>query len=121
MYCPKHKSGQCLEYYAIRVYVGQINAITGKNMMEERGTQDEQDYIIFPGQPWIDGICVAPGVWALGTPLKANKPAKKSTEAFRSKSSQHTEEDHNIGFLKQKVKLSRILVYVLTNIYISTN
>jgi hypothetical protein len=48
--------------YAIRVYVGQINAITGKNMMEERGTQDEQDYIIFPGQAWIDGICVAPGV-----------------------------------------------------------
>ncbi|KAJ5460085.1 uncharacterized protein N7458_001637 [Penicillium daleae] len=48
--------------YAIRVYVGQINALTGKNMMEERGSQRDQDYLIFPGQSWIDGICVAPGV-----------------------------------------------------------
>jgi hypothetical protein len=50
------------EKYAIRVYVGKINAITGKNMMEERGTQGEQDHVIVPGQEWIDGICVAPGV-----------------------------------------------------------
>ncbi|KAJ5377689.1 uncharacterized protein N7496_005098 [Penicillium cataractarum] len=50
------------QIYAIRVYVGQINAVSGKNMMDEGGTQQEQDYLIFPGQPWIDGICVAPGV-----------------------------------------------------------
>ncbi|KAJ5153031.1 uncharacterized protein N7482_009509 [Penicillium canariense] len=48
--------------YAIRVYVGQINAVSGKSMTEERGATWAQDYLIFPGQAWIDGICVAPGV-----------------------------------------------------------
>lgn len=57
-----YTAGNSNQNYAIRVYVGQINAVSGKNMMEERGTQREQDYLIFPGQPWIDGICVAPGV-----------------------------------------------------------
>lgn len=50
-----------LATYAIRVYVGQINAITGRNM-NEIDTQGKQDYLVFPGQTWIDGICVAPGV-----------------------------------------------------------
>ena len=49
--------------YAIRVYIGQINAVTGINMMEERtGTSWVQDYVVVPGQRWIDGVCVAPGV-----------------------------------------------------------
>jgi hypothetical protein len=57
-----HNKESMNRIYAIRVYMGQINAITGKNMMEERGSQRDQDYLIFPGQSWIDGICVAPGV-----------------------------------------------------------
>ena len=53
--------------YAIRVYIGHINAVTGSSMMENGPTTDgdrslQQDYIIVPGQSWIDGICVSPGV-----------------------------------------------------------
>jgi hypothetical protein len=56
-------SGNHMKSYAIRVYIGQINAVTGRNMMEERaGTSWVQDYIVVPDQKWIDGVCVAPGV-----------------------------------------------------------
>lgn len=53
--------------YAIRIYVGHINAVTGKNMMDKEPPADgrpdpQQDHIIVPGQKWIDGVCVAPGV-----------------------------------------------------------
>lgn len=51
--------------YALRVFVGRVNAITGQEMQTERDAKNEnklQDYIIVPGQRWLDGICVAPGV-----------------------------------------------------------
>ncbi|OOQ82021.1 hypothetical protein PEBR_40658 [Penicillium brasilianum] len=57
-----YTSRRSSQTYAIRVYVGQINAVSGKNMMEERANRQEQDYLVFPGQPWIDGICVTTGV-----------------------------------------------------------
>ena len=52
--------------YAVRIFVGHINAITGlpmnsTNEKDEYGTS-RQDYVVVPGQPWIDGICVAAGV-----------------------------------------------------------
>lgn len=52
--------------YAVRISVGHVNAITGLPM-NEANRRDEygisrQDYIVVPGQPWIDGICVAAGV-----------------------------------------------------------
>lgn len=53
--------------YAIRVYLGKINAVTGNSMMENDCDENislggEQDYIVVPGQNWIDGVCVAPGI-----------------------------------------------------------
>jgi hypothetical protein len=53
--------------YAVRVYMGQINAVSGQNMMEKKHITDgqtgmQQDYVVIPGQKWIDGVCVAPGI-----------------------------------------------------------
>ncbi|KAF2690881.1 hypothetical protein K458DRAFT_355197 [Lentithecium fluviatile CBS 122367] len=51
--------------WAVRVYVGRINAVSGLRMDEEpedSGGEVQQDYIVIPGQRWLDGICVAPGV-----------------------------------------------------------
>ena len=53
------------EKFAIRVFVGRVNAVTGKKMGEPSdGMSDgpSQDYIVVPGQKWLDGICVAPGI-----------------------------------------------------------
>ncbi len=52
--------------YALRVFVGRINAISGLSMDERsdkaKGTDQLQDYVVVPGQEWLDGICVAPGI-----------------------------------------------------------
>jgi hypothetical protein len=52
--------------YALRVFVGRINAISGLKMDEKSGeaqwTEILQDYVVVPGQSWLDGICVAPGI-----------------------------------------------------------
>ncbi|EOA92167.1 uncharacterized protein SETTUDRAFT_134260 [Exserohilum turcica Et28A] len=51
--------------YAVRVFMGHVNAVSGRQMKEGPETQDgvdAQDYIVVPGQDWLDGICVAPGV-----------------------------------------------------------
>ena len=50
--------------YAVRVFVGKINAVSGLKMGEEptEAKDRKQDYIVLPGQRWMDGICVAPGV-----------------------------------------------------------
>lgn len=51
--------------YAVRVFVGHVNAITGQEMQTGLDTKDEsnlQDYVVIPGQKWLDGICVAPGI-----------------------------------------------------------
>jgi hypothetical protein len=51
--------------YAIRVFVGRINAVSGLQMDEDpakEGDHLKQDYVVIPGQRWLDGICVAPGV-----------------------------------------------------------
>ena len=57
------KSGQ--RKCAVRVFVGRVNAISGLTMEEtvaKKVNNQEQDYIVIPGQQWLDGICVAPGV-----------------------------------------------------------
>lgn len=45
--------------YAIRVNLGRVNAISGLPINED---SKSQDYIIVPGQSWLDGIAVAEGV-----------------------------------------------------------
>lgn len=52
--------------YALRVSVGRINAVSGLKMDESpeeaQGSEAVQDYVVVPGQEWLDGICVAPGI-----------------------------------------------------------
>ncbi|XP_014558657.1 hypothetical protein COCVIDRAFT_24905 [Bipolaris victoriae FI3] len=51
--------------YAVRIFVGHVNAITGQEMQKELDKKDQsklQDYVVIPGQKWLDGICVAPGI-----------------------------------------------------------
>jgi len=43
---------------AIKVGIGNINAITGKPWQEGVLSQEPQNYIISPKQPWLDGIVV---------------------------------------------------------------
>jgi hypothetical protein len=52
--------------YALRVFVGRINAVSGLKMDERvdeaQVSETLQDYVVVPGQEWLDGICVAPGI-----------------------------------------------------------
>ncbi|CAN9310331.1 unnamed protein product [Alternaria alternata] len=51
--------------WAVRVFMGHVNTISGRTMEETANKEVEdrqQDYIVLPGQQWLDGICVAPGV-----------------------------------------------------------
>ncbi|KAG2034422.1 hypothetical protein BDR03DRAFT_965249 [Suillus americanus] len=56
--------------FAIRIYVGGVNGITGEPMIpnmatllkRQNGVEKKQDYIIVPEQPWVDGIATGPGI-----------------------------------------------------------
>src|SRR3984893_10357051 len=51
----------CAGYpFAIKVAAGKINAVTGKKFKNELDF-DEQDYVVAPNQPWLDGFCVKKG------------------------------------------------------------
>jgi hypothetical protein len=55
--------------FAIRIYVGGVNGITGEPMIpnmatllkRQNGVERKQDYVVVPGQPWLDGIATGPG------------------------------------------------------------
>jgi hypothetical protein len=54
-------AGQGAYPFAIKVATGKIDAVTGKewsNGLHRR----PQDYMVAPGQPWLDGYCVEKGV-----------------------------------------------------------
>ncbi|KAL4751101.1 hypothetical protein BDW72DRAFT_212901 [Aspergillus terricola var. indicus] len=53
----EHRGGST--HYAIRVNIGHINAVSGLDIYE---VSDKQDYLVVPGQPWLDGIAVSPGI-----------------------------------------------------------
>ena len=38
-----------------------VNALTGKQWKNELSSRP-QDYLVVPGQPWLDGFCVRKGV-----------------------------------------------------------
>jgi len=46
--------------YAIKVAAGKINAVTGEQWSPEL-SDSPQDYLVSPGQPWLDGYCVEKG------------------------------------------------------------
>ncbi|KAF8540479.1 hypothetical protein BDD12DRAFT_804492 [Trichophaea hybrida] len=45
--------------FAVRVNVGKVNVISGLTLDEKAV---KQDYVVIPGQPWLDGIAIEPGV-----------------------------------------------------------
>ncbi|KAH6673577.1 hypothetical protein B0J14DRAFT_512163 [Halenospora varia] len=58
--------------YAVKVYTGAVNAISGEPAIETAATRlrrqasmvqnkSIQDYLILPDQKWLDGICTSPG------------------------------------------------------------
>lgn len=59
--------------FIVKIYCGGVNAISAEHYAEDLNTKfrrlkhsinkgDIQDYIVVPGQPWVDGIATEPGV-----------------------------------------------------------
>lgn len=55
--------------FAIKIYIGGINAISGRpqaeypeEMYARQSTNPLQDYIVLPQQEWLDGIALPGGV-----------------------------------------------------------
>ena len=46
--------------FAIKIATGKVCAISGEPWQESL-TRDPQNYMVVPGQPWLDGYCVAKG------------------------------------------------------------
>jgi hypothetical protein len=46
--------------FAIKVTVGDLNAVTGRRLRDERLWRP-QDYIVFPRKPWMEWFCVGNG------------------------------------------------------------
>ncbi|KAL2019843.1 hypothetical protein VTK56DRAFT_9105 [Thermocarpiscus australiensis] len=47
-------------YYLIKVHVGGVNAISGETSLN--ATAGKQDFVKVPGQEWLDGVAVRPGI-----------------------------------------------------------
>lgn len=47
--------------FAIKIATGKINAVNGKPWTNELNYID-QDYVVTPDQPWIDGFCIQKGL-----------------------------------------------------------
>src|SRR5688572_8460739 len=47
--------------FAVKIASGKINAVSGDSWSLGLN-RDPQDYVVIPGQPWIDGFCVEKGV-----------------------------------------------------------
>jgi hypothetical protein len=45
---------------AVKIAAGKVNAITGEAWSNQL-KRDPQDYLVSPGQPWLDGFCTEPG------------------------------------------------------------
>jgi len=46
---------------AVKIAAGKVNAVTGKPW-DEYLSDDPQDYLVIPDQPWLDGFCVEKGL-----------------------------------------------------------
>jgi len=47
--------------FALKVAAGKVTAVTG-DPWDDRLQRDPQDYVVVPGQRWLDGYCVEEGV-----------------------------------------------------------
>jgi hypothetical protein len=55
-----HEHETCYPF-AIKVATGKINAVSGDEWSDTL-YRDPQDYMVAPGQPWLDGYCVSKGL-----------------------------------------------------------
>ncbi len=61
-FLPHLSPGRASDYpFAVKVYTGKINAVTGQEFQNGLSSR-KQDYLVIPGQPWLDGYCVAEGL-----------------------------------------------------------
>jgi len=55
-------AGRETEYpFAIKVATGKLSAVTGEQWRAGL-SRNPQDYLVVPGQPWLDGYCVEKGI-----------------------------------------------------------
>jgi len=47
--------------FAVKIAAGKIDAATGEDWTD-RFARDPQNYLVTPGQPWLDGFCVEKGI-----------------------------------------------------------
>lgn len=47
--------------FAVKIAAGRINAVTGDAWSDDL-VHNPQDYLVIPGQPWLDGFCVHKGL-----------------------------------------------------------
>ncbi len=48
--------------FAIKVATGKVNAVSGLPWADGLHRRPQQDYVVVPDQPWLDGYCVEKGV-----------------------------------------------------------
>jgi hypothetical protein len=86
--------------FAFKIYVGGINAVSGETIQEPVATklrranlkakrESIQDYLVTPGQEWLDGIAIAPN--------QVRQFVALPTGAGASVESQITGSDYNAG------------------------
>lgn len=56
-----HSFGHPTLPVALKIGAGKINAVSGEKWSDGL-TQDPQDYVVLPGQPWLDGFNVGKGL-----------------------------------------------------------
>ena len=89
---------------ALKIGVGKVNAVSGEPWSERLQAEDErgnQDYVVVPAQPWLDGInsgdgtirqfVAMPSVWA--TRSRGRSRARRSTAASSCASSSRSRDD----------------------------
>ncbi len=47
--------------FAVKIAAGKVNAVSGEEWRDDGLNHHTQDYVVVPGQPWLDGYCVDKG------------------------------------------------------------
>ncbi len=62
-FSPEYDIEREIEYpFAIKIATGKINAVSGTAWRKGIHRKPAQDYVVAPGQPWLDGYCVEKGI-----------------------------------------------------------
>jgi hypothetical protein len=59
----EYDAERCVAYpFAIKIATGKINAVSGQPWANGLNRRPQQDYVVVPEQPWLDGYCVEKGI-----------------------------------------------------------